>query len=90
VLILVVGAGTWRLLQGPIELDRLIPYVQEAFERSGAGLGVAVSGVSIAIDRQTHQLDLRINDVRLALPNGVKLANFPEMATSFSLGALLG
>jgi hypothetical protein len=90
VLILVAGAGTWRLLQGPIELDRLIPYVQEAFERSGAGLGVAVSGVSIAIDRQTHQLDLRINDVRLALPNGEKLANFPEMATSFSLGALLG
>jgi len=90
VLILVAGAGIWRLMQGPIELDRLIPYVQQALERSGAGLGVAVSGVSIAIDRHTHQLDLQAKNVRLALPNGEKLANFPEMATSFSLGALLG
>ena len=77
-------------MQGPIELDRLIPYVQQALERSGAGLGVAVSGVSIAIDRHTHQLDLQAKNVRLALPNGEKFANFPEMATSFSLGALLG
>ncbi len=90
VLILVAGAGMWRLMQGPVELDRLIPYVQQALERSGAGLGVAVSGVSIAIDRHTHQLDLQAKDVRLALPSGEKLANFPEMATSFSLGALLG
>jgi hypothetical protein len=90
VLILVAGVGIWRLMQGPVELDRLVPYVQQALERSGAGLGVAVSGVSIAIDRQTHQLDLRVADVRLALPSGEKLANFPEMATSFSLGALLG
>jgi hypothetical protein len=90
VLILVASIGIWRLMQGPVELDRLIPYVQQALERSGAGLGVAVSGVSIAIDRQTHQLDLLAKDVRLALPSGEKLANFPEMATSFSLGALLG
>jgi hypothetical protein len=90
VLILVAGAGIWRLMQGPIELDRFIPYVQQALERSGAGLGVAVSGVSIGIDRHTHQLDLQAKNVRLALPNGEKLANFPEMATSFSLGALLG
>src|SRR6202035_965758 len=27
---------------------------------------------------------------RLSLPNGEKLANFPQMATSFSVGALLG
>jgi hypothetical protein len=90
VVILIAGGGIWRLMQGPIELDRLVPYVQEALEQSGAGLGIAVSGVSIAIDRQTHQLDLRINNVRLALPNGEKIANFPQMATSFSLGALLG
>lgn len=89
-LILIAAGGIWRLMQGPIELDRLVPYVQQALERSGNGLGVAVSGVSIAIDRRTHQLDLRAQNVRLALPNGEKLANLPEMATSFSLGALLG
>ena len=90
VLILIAGAGIWRLLQGPVELDRLIPYVQQALSRSGSGVDIAVSGVSIAIDRQTHQLDLRVNDVSLVLPGGEKLASFPEMATSFSLGGLLG
>jgi hypothetical protein len=86
--ILLAGIGIWRLMAGPIELDRLVPYVQQAFERAG-GLGITVAGVSIAIDHKTHQLDLRVNDVRLALPNGEKLAKFPEMATSFSLGAML-
>jgi hypothetical protein len=90
VLVLVVVAAIWRLLQGPIELDRLIPYVEQALQRSGAGFGVAVAGVSIGIDQQTHQLDLQAQNVQLSLPSGEKLANFPEMATSFSLGALLG
>ncbi|HYM73701.1 MAG TPA: AsmA-like C-terminal domain-containing protein, partial [Stellaceae bacterium] len=90
VLILIVGVGIWRLMQGPIELDSLTPYVQQAFERSGLGVGLAISGVRIGVDRKTHQLDLRVQDVRLSLPDGAPLANFPEMATSFSVGALLG
>jgi hypothetical protein len=90
VLILVAVAGILRLLQGPIELDHLVPYVEQALQRSGAGIGVAIAGVSIGIDRDTHQLDLQAQNVRLSLPSGEKLANFPEMATSFSLGAMLG
>jgi hypothetical protein len=89
VLILVAAAGFWRLLEGPVELDRLVPFVEQALQRSGAGVGVAIAGVSIGIDPDTHQLDLRTRNVRLSLPSGEKLANFPEMATSFSLGAML-
>ena len=88
ILILVVVAGIWRLLQGPIELDRLVPYVEQALQRSG--IGVAVAGISIGIDRETHQLDLQAQNVRLSLPSGEKVANVPEMATSLSLGAMLG
>jgi uncharacterized protein involved in outer membrane biogenesis len=90
VLVLIAVVGIWRLLQGPVELDRLVPYVEEALQRSGAGIGVAVAGVSIGIDRETHQLDLQVQNIRLSLPNGEKLASFPQMATSFSVGALLG
>ncbi len=89
VLILIAAAGFWRLLEGPVELDRLVPFVEQALQRSGAGLGVAVTGVSIGIDPHTHQLDLRAQNVQLSLPSGEKLASFPEMATSFSLGAML-
>ncbi len=89
VVILIAAAGFWRLLEGPVELDRLVPYVEQALQRSGAGIGVGVTGVSIGIDPDTHQLDLLARNVRLSLPSGEKLANFPEMATSFSLAAML-
>ncbi len=89
VVILIALLGIWRMMQGPIELNWLTPYVQAAIERSGVGLKVAISGVRFEIDRTTHQFDLRAEDVRVSLPDGRPLASFPELATSFALGALL-
>ena len=65
VLILFALVGIWRVMQGPIELDWLAPYVEAAFERSGSGLKVAISGVRFGIDRTTHQLDLRAENVHV-------------------------
>jgi Protein of unknown function/AsmA-like C-terminal region len=89
VLILIALFGIWRVMQGPVQLDWLAPYVEAAFQRSGTGLKVAISGVRFGIDRTTQQLDLRAQDVRVSLPDGQPLASFPEMSTSFGLGALL-
>ncbi len=89
VLILIALFAIWRVLQGPIQLDWLAPYVEAGFERSGIGLRIAISGVRFGIDRTTHQLDLWAENVHVALPDGVPLASFPEMATSFGLDALL-
>lgn len=89
VLILLAGAGTWRLMQGPVELDWALPYVQAGFDRAGLGVDVSMSAVSFGIDRSTRQLDLRVEDVHLYSPGGERLASFPEMATSLSLGALI-
>src|SRR6185437_4107192 len=84
-----VAVGAWRLMQGPVELDWALPYVQAGFARAGLGMDVTMSGVRLGIDRGTRQLDLRVEDVHLSLPSGERLASFPEMATSFSLGSLL-
>jgi len=89
VLILIALFGIWRVMQGPIQLDWLAPYVEAGFERSGIGLKVAISGVRFGIDRTTHQLDLWAENVQVALPGGAPVASFPEMATSFGLDALL-
>jgi Protein of unknown function/AsmA-like C-terminal region len=89
VLILVLAFVIWRLIQGPIELDRLAPYVEAALDRAGLGLKVSISGVRLGINPGTHQLGLWVENVRLSLPNDEPLASFPEMETSFSLGALL-
>ena len=88
-LILAALVAIWRLMQGPIELNWLAPYVQAGFDRAGVGLKVAVGGVQFGIDRETHELDLWAEDVRLSLPNGMPLARLPQMSTSASLSDLL-
>jgi len=88
-LILIITFGLWRLMQGPVELDRLTPYVEEALSRSGDGFQIAISGVRLAIDRDNRQLDLRLEGVRVSRPDGEPVAAFSEMSTSFSLIALL-
>jgi uncharacterized protein DUF3971/AsmA-like protein len=88
VLILLVAFAIWRLMQGPIELDRLAPYVEAALERAHLGLKISLSHVRLGINPDTHQLCVWVEDVRLGLPSGEPLASFPEMTTSFSFGAL--
>lgn len=90
IVILVLLFGIWRLMQGPIELNWLTPYVEAAFQRSGIGLTMAISGVRIGIDRSMHQLDLRAENVVVSLPDGQPVARLPEFSTAFGLGALLG
>ena len=88
-LILLVGFAIWRLMQGPIALDWLAPYLEAALERSGVNFRVAIGGVRLSLDRATHRLDLRAEDVRLSLPNGAPIARFPEIGTRFEARELL-
>lgn len=76
-------------MEGPIDLGGLTPYVQQLVDRSGGGLQVAISRARLAIDRQSRQLDLRLEGVRVADPGGEPFAAFPDIAASFSLGSLL-
>ena len=88
-LILVCGFVLWRLTQGPIDLDTLTPYVQQLVNRPGGGMQIAISGARLGIDRQSRQLDLQLEDVRVADADGEPFAAFPEMTAGFSLGSLL-
>jgi uncharacterized protein YhdP len=88
-LILVFGAGLWRLMQGPINLDVLIPSIEAAINRSAGGPRITISGGRLGFDRQTRQLDLRIQGIRISQSDGEPVASFPEMSASFSLRSLL-
>ena len=88
-LIIIIGFGLSRLMLGPIELDRLTPYVEDAFNRSTDGLRIAISGVRIAIDRNQRRLDLRLEGVNLSRLDGEPLAAFSEVSANFDLGSLL-
>jgi hypothetical protein len=85
-----VGLGLWRLTQGPIDLDRLTPYVEEALNRSaGSGLHIAISRVRLAIDRTNRALDLQVDGLRLSGSDGEQVAAFSEASASFGLNSLL-
>ncbi len=88
-LILLCGFGLWRLTQGPIDLGGLTPFVQQLVDRPGSGMQIAISSARLGIDRQTGQLDLRLEGVRVADADGEPFAAFPQISASFSLGSLL-
>ena len=88
-LIILCGLGLWRLMQGPIDLGGLTPYVQQLVNRPGAGMQITISRAWLAVDRQSHQLDLRLQNVRVADADGEPFAAFPDVSTSFSLRFLL-
>ncbi|HEY1431922.1 MAG TPA: hypothetical protein VGF39_09885, partial [Stellaceae bacterium] len=50
---------------------------------------IAISGARLGIDRQSRQLDLRLEGVRVADADGEPFAAFPDMVASFSFGSLL-
>ena len=88
-LILVCGFSLWRLMQGPIDLDVLTPFVQQLVNRPSGGIEIAISRARLGVDRQTHQLDLRLEGVRVADADGEPFAAFPDVSASFSLRSLL-
>ena len=83
------GFGLWRLMQGPIDLDGLTPYVQQLMNRPRSGMQIAISRARLGLDRQTGQLDLRLESVRVADADGELFAAFPDLSAGFSLGPLL-
>ena len=88
-LILVFGAGLWRLMQGPIDLDKLTPFVQQLLDQSAGGLKIAISASHFGIDPRSHALDLWLEGVRLSRADGEPIATLPVVSASFSLAALL-
>jgi len=88
-LVLVSGAGLWRLMQGPIDLDILTPYIQKALNQSADGLEIAISGVRIGINRETRRVDLSVEGVRVSQADGEPLAAFHAMSVDFAPGPLL-
>ena len=76
-LILIVLVAAWRLMQGPIDLNFLAPYVEAALDRAGIGIGVRLSGMRLGIDPASHELGLRADNVRVAAPDGYAAGAFP-------------
>ncbi|MCA1940271.1 MAG: hypothetical protein LDL26_04680, partial [Caenispirillum bisanense] len=78
-LLLVIGAGiALRLSQGPLSLDLLTPYVEEAVNDPDAAVRIGVGGTALHWGGLDAPFDLRVRDVRATDRSGALIALVPE------------
>ncbi|HYG91781.1 MAG TPA: DUF3971 domain-containing protein [Azospirillum sp.] len=87
------AAFVGRLSQGPIALDALTPYVEEALAGQDGRLSFSIGSLVLAWVAETETgggiLDLRALQVRATSAEGAPIAAVPEMGIGFSLRELL-
>jgi AsmA-like C-terminal region/Protein of unknown function len=87
---LIVALGAWRLLQGPVSLTFLTPYLLEGLSYAAPGFAAEVSDTVLRWVPEQRGLDVRAVNVRLRDAAGRRVLTAPEISFGISLAALLG
>ncbi|PWC82739.1 hypothetical protein TSH100_22430 [Azospirillum sp. TSH100] len=88
------GLFAWRLSQGPVALDPLIPYVERALSDRDGRFHVGIGELVLSLEDEDglegagRRLDLRARRVQALNADGAELAAVPEMGIGFSIPAL--
>lgn len=89
------GLFAWRLSQGPIALDPLIPYVEQALSDRDGRFHIDIGELVLSLEGDDglentggRRLDLRARRVQALNAAGAELAAVPEMGIGFSIPAL--
>lgn len=84
-----VGALVWRVIDGPLDLDRLTPFVEQALEERFPGLNPQIrGGVSLAWDGPDQALILVARQLSIG-PSGAAPLVLPEITLTFDKVRLL-
>ena len=80
----------WRLASGPVSIGFLTPYIKNALTEVHQGnLDLNVDDTILTWAGWERTLDIRIVNLRTALPDGQEIARVPEVSISLSAEALL-
>lgn len=88
-LLLLAAVATWRLSRGPIELDFLTPYFEQALSVPDGSFRVDVERTELTWAGWDRALDLRAVGVRAISAERGNIADVPEVSLSLAGGALL-
>ncbi len=89
VLLLLLGLLIWRLIEEPIPLNLLTPYIETALPSTLNGLQLNVQDVVLAWHRQAKRIVLSARDVHLRDAQGIVDASLPAVDVTLNLPMLL-
>jgi hypothetical protein len=89
-LVIALSLFAWRLSSGPIQLDFLTPYIEDALTAKDGSMAVKLGSTVLAMGNRDQMLELKAVDVKaVAAGSDLPLAMVPEMALSLNGHALL-
>lgn len=88
VLLIALTLLAWRLSAGPIALDFLTPYIEEALTSAESGFAVRLDGTVLTMAPSGRMIEVRALGVR-SMVGEQSIAAVPEMAVSLNMRALL-
>jgi hypothetical protein len=87
IVILTIPAAIWRLSEGPLPLDFISPYIEDALRFQGGG-GVKLQSTILAWDENERTFDIRAVGVSLISDKGDIIAAVPELSFTISAPGL--
>ncbi len=84
-----VAAIAWRLTQGPLAVDLVVPYLESALAGVIGASNVRIGSAALVWVQSTHHLELHAHHVRLTNPEGAQAITIPSVAIGLQPRALL-
>ncbi len=83
------GIAVWRLSSGPVQIDFLTPYVEEAFVDLEQGMRLDVATTMLVWVPKERAIAVQVEQVRVVDSENNVIAAVPLMGIDFDVGALL-
>ena len=88
-LLIVASFGAWRLSKGPVALDFLTGYIEEALSPIDSDYSVKIDSTVLTWGKGIRPLDIRAVGLKIMRNNEVVVATMPAISVSLSGRALL-
>ncbi|MDH5749053.1 MAG: hypothetical protein OEY85_07060, partial [Rhodospirillales bacterium] len=81
--------AVWHLSQGPVSLAFLTPYVEDILATSHKSFRLKLDDTILTWGGWNRAFDIRVINARAMTPDGVVMAQIPEMSMSLSTNAMV-
>lgn len=87
-MVLIIAVAVWRFSEGPIQINFLKPYLQQAFSEID-GNTIEIGETFLVWDDRSRDIVLHAADIVVRDPEGKRIASLPEVAFELSSTAML-